>query len=213
MEQLYFFSVAEKIKIRVLKPSLTAFCFFQNAADSGVSILAVGTGKSVKGNGLCRIEIDALGGAHPQQIEFYGTNADLFRSVFYLRIRKPGLGITTANCGFRQRYHRRDKIVGINDLAFSGLHFAFRQIHHTVGQMITVFGPFIPQGMQDCEQTFKMIFLFTAHNINRIIQVVIADFQDSGADILADIETGVVGAQHRHSFKFSVFVTAEFFFR
>ena len=48
LEQLYFFRVAQQSKIRVRKWLGSALGFCQNTADPGVSILAVGTGKSIK---------------------------------------------------------------------------------------------------------------------------------------------------------------------
>ena len=47
LEQLYFFRITQQSKIRVLMCSFTAFCFLQDAADPGVSILAITSGKSV----------------------------------------------------------------------------------------------------------------------------------------------------------------------
>ena len=46
-----------------------------------------------------------------------------------------------------------------------------------------------------------------------LIKVIHVSGREKVGDILADIEAGVVGAQHRNPFLFSVFVTAEFCFR
>ena len=81
-----------------------------------------------------------------------------------------------------------DKVVGIHNLPFPGLHLAFRQVNHTVGKVVKILGPAEAQLLEHIEKHLEMVLLLRAHHIEESVERPVLVPRYGGADILGNVD-------------------------
>ncbi len=93
--------------------------------------------------------------------------------------------------------HLLDEVVGIYYRALAGLHLAFRELHHAVGQVVNLVCPGKAQLFENELKYLEMIVLLVAHHIHVGVQLEIGETALCGAQVLGDVHGCAIPAEHQ----------------
>ena len=96
------------------------------------------------------------------------------------------------------RAHFEEQVVGVDHGAFAGLHFAFREFHHAIAQVVVQIGLGEPEFLEDEKQDLEVVLLLVADRVDLSVQIwKIFEAQDGRADVLRHVHGGAIAAQQQ----------------
>ena len=166
-----------------------------------MSILDERTGIAVKVDGLLRIEEHGLLRIHLDNEVLKGAKANHTVKLLFLVLGKISKLATLFGSLLCLLIHGLDKVVSIYNGTLAGLHLSFRQLYHTVRQVVDLVCPVKAKLLKYELKYLEMIILLITHHINVGVKIIVCETPFGGAKVLGDVNGSTVAAKHQLAVK------------